>query len=221
MNNIRHSSESVEHYTPVWLVEIARYVLGGIDFYPASSAFANDVLKAPRFCTAEENGLWLPRWEGRTLLNPPGGLVNGMGRPVQRSTKTNPGGCTVTGSCGLPAGHTHEHVKSSAVTWWRVLCAEWSKGHVPAAFFVGFSLELLQSAQSGEAPGHQPLDFYCCIPKERIKFDVVRDGARVPGAQPTHSNILVLLPGSTQGGADVNMLARFDEALGPVGYVHR
>lgn len=231
--NIRHSSESVEHFTPKWLVEIARYVLGGIDLDPASSEFANQVVKAPRIYTAEDNGLLAPRWDGRVFLNPPGGLVDSMGRPVHRSTRANPGGCTVTGSCGLPAsknadssgmplGHVHKGVTSSAVTWWRALCKQWELGHVTAAFFVGFSLELLQSCQGGPDPGHHPLDFYGCVPKKRIPFDIVVDGERVPGTQPPHSNLLVLLPASLpQGGVDVNMLARFEEKLGPVGYVHR
>lgn len=219
--NIRHSSASVEHFTPGWLVEKARYVLGGIDLDPASSEEANRVVRAPRIYTRESNGLHQARWDGRTILNPPGGLVDGAGMPVHRSTKDNPGGCTVTGSCGLPPGHKHEHVKSSAVVWWQVLCAEWFLSHVPAAFFVGFSLELLQSCQGGEparlGAGHHPLDFYCCIPRERIKFDVIKNGVRVPGNQPTHSNVLVLLPVA----GDVKMLARFEEAFGPVGYVHR
>lgn len=266
MNNIRHSSEHTEHYTPEWLVKKARHVLGGIDLDPASSAFANEIVRATTFYDETQNGLLVPGgWRGRTILNPPGGLVDSSGNVVHRSTKGNVGGCTVTGSCGLPAGtvervhiggvphdkvtpgHKHEGVTSSAVTWWRALCGEWAAGRVTAAIFVGFSIELLQSCQGGPNPGHHPLDFPCCFPKERIKFDMVKpnktipglmglqlseDGfhapghaTRVPGNQPTHSNVIVLLPGAIRQGdaeyPDPNMLSRFDEAFGPVGYIHR
>lgn len=230
MNNIRHSSEHTSHFTPEWLVEKARFTLGGIDLDPASSAFANEVVRATTYYTEEQNGLLVPGgWRGRTFLNAPGGLVDSAGQRVVRPK------CTETGSCGLPPGHRHEGVTSSAVTWWRALCGEWAAGRVTAAIFVGFSIELLQSCQGGPDPGHHPLDFPCCFPKERIKFDVVKDGKRVSGTAPTHSNVIVLLPAiehvrnledlrlnqSGHGETDVNMLARFDEAFGPVGYVHR
>ena len=39
--NVRHSSENNEFMTPVWLAQIAHYVLGGIDLDPASSVAAN------------------------------------------------------------------------------------------------------------------------------------------------------------------------------------
>jgi hypothetical protein len=229
--NVRHSSENGAFMSPVWLVEIGRYVLGGIDMDPASSEFANRVVKAPKIYTVDDNGLLAPKWEGRVFLNCPGGLIDAQGRSVHRSTKANPGGCTVTGSCGLPAsphadtsgmplGHTHKGVTSSAVTWWRALCRQWERGHVTAAFFVGFSLELLQSCQGGPDPGHHPLDFYCCVPRERIKFDAVVDGQRVPGKQPTHSNVLVLLP-FRDDVLNAQSRSRFEEALTPVGYIHR
>jgi hypothetical protein len=223
MNNVRHSSENSAFMSPVWLVEIGRYVLGGIDTDPASSEFANQVVKAPKIYTAEDNGLLAPRWEGRVFLNPPGGIVDKHGRRVIHA-RTIKGvrypGCTETGECGLPAPHKHEGEMSSAVLFWRVLCKQWERGHVAAAFFVGFSLELLQSCQGGPDPGHHPLDFYCCVPRERIKFDAVVDGERVPGNQPTHSNVLVLLPFRDHV-LNAQSRSRFEEALAPVGYIHR
>lgn len=219
--NARHSSETVEHYTPAWLVEKARYALGGIDLDPASSEFANQVVRAPRIYTAEDSGLLAPRWEGRVFLNPPGGLIDKHGKPVIRPK------CTETGACGLPPWHSHSGVTSSAVTWWRALRAQWARGHASAAFFVGFSLELLQSCQGGDEAGSlHPLDFPYCIPSERIKFDVVVDGARVTGKSPTHSNVLVLMPVTDSAPLpyqlalpDITMLARFEEAFSDVGVV--
>lgn len=225
--SIRHSAENREFATPLWLVEKTRYVLGGIDLDPASSERVNQDVQASRIYTAETNGLLQPRWDGKVFLNCPGGLIDRYGRVVIRKTKAHEG-CDKTGACGLAPGHTHEGVTSSAVVWWRVLCKQWVLGNVTAGFFVGFSLELLQSCQGGENPGHHPLDFPSCIPSERIKFDVIgEDGVRRSGDQPTHSNVLVLLPphGDTTSifgpALQQQALDRFTEAFTPVGYLHR
>lgn len=59
------------HYTPVEYVESARRVLIVIDLDPASSAEANEIVRAQTFYTVEDDGLSLP-WFGRVFLNPPG-----------------------------------------------------------------------------------------------------------------------------------------------------
>jgi hypothetical protein len=229
--NVRHSTESNEFYTPEPVVTPSRYVLGGIDLDPASSAFANELVRATTYFALdlerfeETNGLLQPAWLGRTFLNCPGGLIDVDGRPVYRKTKTRLG-CTETGSCGLPPGHAHQGVNSSAAVWWRTLVGQWVKGNVTAAIFVGFSLELFQSCQEGEAPPHHPLQFPCCLPAKRARFDQVEivDGVptRVPGDQPTHSNFITLLPGlDARGEVDQQMLDRFSAAFTPLGYMHR
>ena len=65
------SSASAEHYTPRWIIELAREVMGGIDCDPATCLEAQEWIKAKVFYTLKTNGL-LPRWFGRIWINPPG-----------------------------------------------------------------------------------------------------------------------------------------------------
>src|SRR5206468_3298175 len=63
-------ASSDEAYTPPWLVEAARLVLGGIDLDPASCLAAQQVVQAPTWYSAAQDGLAQP-WRGRMWLNPP------------------------------------------------------------------------------------------------------------------------------------------------------
>lgn len=161
--NVKHSSASAEHMTPAGVVESARSVLGSIDLDPASTTFANQIVRAKRIYTKHDDGL-SKQWRGRVFLNPPGGTLDAAVRGT----------------------------RSSQVLWWAKLVEEWESERVTSAIFVGFSLELLQAVQQIDVP--HPLDFPCCIPKRRIKFDTLENGRRVSGNQPTHSNVIVWLP---------------------------
>ena len=64
------SQQSDEWYTPAWVIELVRQVLGGIDLDPASCAVAQQTVQAARFYTQAEDGYSRP-WSGRVWLNPP------------------------------------------------------------------------------------------------------------------------------------------------------
>jgi hypothetical protein len=69
-------SVTVEWYTPARYIEAARQVLGGIDLDPASSAQANETVKAAGIYTQFDDGLGHD-WHGRVWLNPPYGKGTG------------------------------------------------------------------------------------------------------------------------------------------------
>lgn len=92
----------------------------------------------------DKNGLTQP-WSGRILLNPPGGRaeIPGLG--------TNSNSCL----------------------WWSVLAENYRVGNVTSAIFVGFTLEILSTAQGLSCL--QPIDFPHCISKGRTCFDMPRE----------------------------------------------
>lgn len=68
--HVSHNSGENEWYTPSEYLEAAREVLGTIDLDPASSAVANERVKATRYFTKDDNGL-AHEWHGNVWLNPP------------------------------------------------------------------------------------------------------------------------------------------------------
>jgi hypothetical protein len=156
----QHLSKTAEHPTPQHVVAAARRVLGGFDLDPASSVRFNRRVRAESIIALPDDGLALA-WDGRVFLNPPGG------RAPKKWAK-------------------YFESQSNATIWWRKLCNEWAARRVTAAVFIGFTLELLRSAQT--APGRRtylhPFDFSICVPRERLCFG---------GDQPTHANVIVYL----------------------------
>lgn len=69
--HVSFNSGNNEWYTPADIIEAARHVLGTITLDPASSAIANETVKAKTFYTAEDDGL-IQDWGGENIwLNPP------------------------------------------------------------------------------------------------------------------------------------------------------
>jgi hypothetical protein len=73
----QHQSKSQEHYTPDFILDATRSLLGGIDLDPASSHIANQRVKAKQYFTKEDDALNC-RWWGNVFLNPPGGRGKGI-----------------------------------------------------------------------------------------------------------------------------------------------
>lgn len=194
MVNPRHSSVSVEYFTPMNIVEAARALMGGIDLDPATSALGNkERVKAERFYDEKTNG-FAKKWNGRVFLNPPGGRCDEEGRAVAK------GG------------------KSSVKQWWTKLASEYDVGHVSQAIFIGFSIELLQSGQLVSS-GMPPTDFPICIPKRRIAFDLAVGKEFIKGNSPTHANCIVYLPRSVSVDKGASDIERFGEWFGDVGAI--
>lgn len=113
----QHSSESNEWYTPEWLVESIRELLGDIDLDPASSFEAQKVVKAKRWWGEKDPAVRERQWHGRVLLNPPGGVVRSP-RPT-----------------------------SNAALWWAHLWREHMAQRVSEAVFIGFNIECMRTCR--------------------------------------------------------------------------
>jgi ParB family transcriptional regulator, chromosome partitioning protein len=66
----KHTPEAQEWYTPPYIIELARDVMGSIDTDPASCDLAQEWIKASVFYTLSNSGL-SRNWSGNVWLNPP------------------------------------------------------------------------------------------------------------------------------------------------------
>jgi hypothetical protein len=78
--NVQHSARTDLWFTPCYILEMARQVLGSIDLDPASDARANEDVKASAYITESQCGLSTPWRAGSVWLNPPGGKIGNRSR---------------------------------------------------------------------------------------------------------------------------------------------
>lgn len=163
----QHSSETNEHYTPSEFIEAAREVMGSIDLDPASSQDVNqNLVKANRFFSKEDDGL-TKEWASTSVwLNPPGGIL-------------------------IPPGSKSKRGRSNSLLWWSKLTEEYLKGNVKEAIFLAFNMELLRSSQNSPSP-IAASEFSLCFPMKRIRF--LKEKTFEEQSQPTHANVLIYLP---------------------------
>lgn len=70
--HVAHNSGNNEWYTPQWLIDKVKYVLGEIDIDPASNEVAQQRIGAKVFYTKDNSGLD-KEWHGSLFMNPPHG----------------------------------------------------------------------------------------------------------------------------------------------------
>lgn len=68
--HVSHNSGENEWYTPKYLIDAAKKVMGSIDLDPASCEIANQIVNATRYYTINDDGL-SKEWFGNVWLNPP------------------------------------------------------------------------------------------------------------------------------------------------------
>jgi len=68
--HVMNNSKNDEWYTPKYIVDIARNIMGNIDLDPASCFLANQIVNADKYYSLEDDGLQ-QKWFGRVWLNPP------------------------------------------------------------------------------------------------------------------------------------------------------
>jgi len=121
--------------------------------------------------------------------------------------------------------------KSNAAIWWAKLAREYLGGYVTQAVFLGFSIEILATAQDSELwPGSLPF----CVPRQRIEFLRAREPGGAPGMRslfdeprtifesgesPTHSNVIVFLPPHGEEWERHAAVRRFAAAFSELGKV--
>lgn len=94
------SSDSTEHYTPMWLLNLVVQVMAGIDLDPCADPKRR--VPARKHYTKGDNGLILP-WQGKVFMNPPYGGKQGNKRWISRLVQKYEGGWVSEAIALVPA----------------------------------------------------------------------------------------------------------------------
>ncbi|MFB2876878.1 hypothetical protein [Floridanema aerugineum] len=172
--NPRHLSNSNEHFTPDWLLDAVREVLGSIDLDPASCEEANKRVNAQMFYDADSCGVGALGldWDSRE--------VNEAGQLVVKPANV---------FCNPPGGKVAN--KSQIKLFWNKLIEQVEKGNIRHALFLAFSVEALQSTQ--KKTDKAMLDFPGCMFKDRVAY--VQPGGSI-AKSPPHSSSIIYIPGT-------------------------
>lgn len=197
---INQHSGKVDWYTPPDVLAAARAVMGGIDFDPASSPAANELVQARVFGTAPRlqqvgvhvrDGLPLmraesagalspdcPDWHGRIWLNPP------YEKPQEPCDLAH---CTRKG-CRRRRFHRTDYSPGTG-DWVNRLVAEYRRGHVAEAIALFYA--------SLDADWCKPLlDFPIFFPEKRINFwEMNREGHLVEGRSGATKGAMIVYVG--------------------------
>lgn len=118
---INQTSGEVEYYTDPKIAEAARSMMGGIDLDPASSAGANEVIRAIVFHGPHDNSMSRP-WMGRVWMN----------HPFGRQEDACPPDCTKE-----HIHHSYPYHGNAA--WINKLMEEWEGGNVEEALCITYA----------------------------------------------------------------------------------
>lgn len=114
--DLTHQSLTSEHYTPPWVIEMAQYIMGEIDFDPFTSEFVNNWgAKAKIIATKEECGFNSLQFLSEAL------------HPA-----------ISTAFCNPPSEKPGDAARA-----FRLLHSAWMSGAIEQAVFVAFSLDTL------------------------------------------------------------------------------
>jgi hypothetical protein len=171
MKNPRHSSESVDHFTPPAIVEAARSLLGGIDLDPASCPEANSYIKAKLIFTKRDDG-FVTSWKGRVFLNPPGGRMENN-RSSQKEWWFK-----------LAREWIEGRVEAAIFVCFSVELLQTTQVDTPPRDV---------RDRLGRLP--LPLDFPICFPSRRIAYLKEGPGGKlIVGSSPPHASCIIFLP---------------------------
>lgn len=139
--NVMHSCRNDDWLTPVYLLDMAKEVLGEIDLDPASSEMGNARVRAKQYRTVATDGLqgaWgSPQFPRTIFLNPPGGKVKNL---------------------------------SKTALFWKKLMHERDLWNVRHAIFLAFSAEALQNTQGKDCDPIMSFPFCVPAKRIRFDF---------------------------------------------------